>query len=487
CEELKRTRMKEEARRAPGSQTVNAAFSAEVRIRLIKRIEKESAKGGLMVKGGFLSALAVLCSLLSGCARDHSRPTNVPTSAVWVDGVYIQCKVDAERDGDFCSVYEGGSGEILAEGLFGAGYPPRAVEKPDLQYVGYRTSDPTKVILLKDLRVLSLTEASERDPTNRLIHDRLKSLATADHRMPNDCGETVMNQPDSRVSDCAESAFESNKPFFARYFSSGVIRYVSYGLASDADENVFEVAYNMRGLLNFDLGKNEQVFDDNQIRVTKCIHPIKLGKTAEGMLVCVTPIDEEASAIAAQQKPIETTVCAILDNPSAFNNRMVRIHGHFSGNFEYSELGGDGCPGSIWFTYGNGGGPPGLVAHVSGRSEPGAVDSQGKRILPIPVNLVRDAKFERFERLARAADRADSRRQETDPTKFVDHQVTATFLGRIDAVSPDIHAFHLRRKPMDRADFLGYGQMGLFDAQFVLKAVESDAVLEKQPPIPLSQ
>lgn len=40
----------------------------------------------------------------------------------------------------------------------------------------------------------------------------------------------------------------------------------------------------------------------------------------------------------------------------------------------------------------------------------------------------------------------------------------------------------MKRKPTDRADFLGFGQMGLFDAQFVLEAVEDEAVLEKQPP-----
>ena len=36
---------------------------------------------------------------------------------------------------------------------------------------------------------------------------------------------------------------------------------------------------------------------------------------------------------------------------------------------------------------------------------------------------------------------------------------------------------------LDRADFLGFGQMGLFDAQFVMQSVEGDAVLEHSPPI----
>jgi len=44
--------------------------------------------------------------------------------------------------------------------------------------------------------------------------------------------------------------------------------------------------------------------------------------------------------------------------------------------------------------------------------------------------------------------------------------------------------FHLKRKNTDRADFLGFGQMGLFDAQFVLQSVANDAVLGKSPPMP---
>jgi hypothetical protein len=60
----------------------------------------------------------------------------------------------------------------------------------------------------------------------------------------------------------------------------------------------------------------------------------------------------------------------------------------------------------------------------------------------------------------------------------------ATFIGRIDGVPDDVHAFHLKRKDMNRADFLGFGQMGLFDGQFVVQSVEQDAVLEKFPPIP---
>jgi hypothetical protein len=84
----------------------------------------------------------------------------------------------------------------------------------------------------------------------------------------------------------------------------------------------------------------------------------------------------------------------------------------------------------------------------------------------------------------RARKRADERSKKTDPDNFVFHRVSATFIGRIDGVSDDVHAFHLKRKDLDNADFLGFGQMGLFDAQFILQSVENDAVLEASPTIP---
>jgi hypothetical protein len=183
-----------------------------------------------------------------------------------------------------------------------------------------------------------------------------------------------------------------------------------------------------------------------------------------------------------QQKPIETTVCAIAENPSAFNNKLVRIRGHVSGNFEYSMLGGDGCSASIWFAYGADDSPPGLVAHVPGGASLGAEDFKGKRILPVPVKLVRNARFNRFERLMEARVKADAKSEKSQPDNPIFHRVTATFIGRIDGVSPEIHAFHLRRSSTDGADFLGFGQMGLFDAQLVVRSVEDNAVLDAEPP-----
>jgi hypothetical protein len=298
-----------------------------------------------------------------------------------------------------------------------------------------------------------------------------------------------MQKPDEEASRCAETAFGDRKPFHLLHSGpAGYFRpYYAYGLAGDAEGNVYEVQYDSRGLLNLSMGKRSQVFDDNRIKVTTCIKPVRLGRTGEGMLACITPVNDQESALAAQQKPTETTVCAILENPAVFNNKIVRVRGYVSGTFEYSAMGADGCRGSIWFAYGNGEGPPGLVAHVSGGAWPGAEDAEGRLILPAPVILVKDSSLRRFQKLMEARVEADARSEKQDPNNCVLHRVAATFTGRIDGVSDGIHAFHLKRKPMDRADFLGFGQMGLFDAQFVLHSVANDAVLEAFPPIPCTQ
>jgi hypothetical protein len=173
--------------------------------------------------------------------------------------------------------------------------------------------------------------------------------------------------------------------FFLGYYTRyGEVLGFAYGLAGDASGNVFVVSYQARAFPAVAPTRHTQVMDDNHTRVTGCIKPVALDKTRQGLLACITPVNQQESDDIARQKPVDATVCAVLENPASFNNKLVRIRGHFSGNFEYSMLSGDGCKDALWFGYGGGGGPPSLAVYVGGGARPGSEDSEDKLVLPSP-------------------------------------------------------------------------------------------------------
>jgi len=188
------------------------------------------------------------------------------------------------------------------------------------------------------------------------------------------------------------------------------------------------------------------------------------------------PVGAQNSPRSVHSKPIETTVCEILRNPSAFNNKLVRVRGQVSVSFEYSLLQGEGCSDhAIWFDLADETGPPGLGAVVNGNGKPGAKNSAGTPVPPLSVKLVRDSNFERFEHYmtvkAKAKPCFNPPTQATPADCGVD-RVTATFTGRIDSVSKTVHKAHLKRKLGEGTDWKGFGHMGMFDAQFVVEQVE---------------
>lgn len=309
------------------------------------------------------------------------------------------------------------------------------------------------------------------DKQDGLFVKRLQEISSRGGGQVVDCGFTGMNHPDNSVAECGKSAFEQHRPFLLGYeyrvwdepVQSG------YGLAGDATGNVFAVGYRDRGFPIVPLNRHTQLMDENHNRVAECIKPISLSASQRGLLGCVTPINQEQSDIAAHQKPVDTTICAILANPPAFNNTMVRIRGSFVGNFEYSELTDAACHGELWLRYGAAAGPSTLGASVTPTNEGGSEDSDGKRILPVPVVLVRDSKFERFDALIRI------NTGRYGPSS--DQRVTATFVGRIDAVSSEVHDYY-QKQPVEKRIMLGFGQGGAFEAQFTLQSVEDNPALQ---------
>jgi len=189
-----------------------------------------------------------------------------------------------------------------------------------------------------------------------------------------------------------------------------------------------------------------------------------------------TPVSAQNSSKRVHSKPIETTVCEILRNPSAFNNKLVRARGQVSVSFEYSLLQSEGClDNAIWFAFADEAGALGLGAMVKGNEKPRGRNSTGTRVPPLSVKLVRDSNFERFEHYmtvkAKAKPCFNPPTQATPADCGVD-RVTATFIGRIDGVSNAVHKAHLKRKLGEGTDWKGFGHMGMFDAQLVVEQVE---------------
>jgi hypothetical protein len=329
------------------------------------------------------------------------------------------------------------------------------------------------------LRTGSLAQPSPSvaaDQSTVVFMNRLRTIAGPGAV---DCGATLSRKANVVVALCGQRAFEEHKPFFAAYNDGDKVLGYGYGLAANTEGDVFAVNYQfLPAFPNVVPGHHVKLADDNHTRVFECVKPVRLDRTSGGVLACITPINHEESEKVAHQSPAKINICDILKDPPAWNNKLVQIQGHFSGNFEYSMLSGDGCKDAMWFGYGDGDGPPSLAAHVGGGSTPGSEDGDGKLILPVPIKVVRDANFERFERQVEAMAKADNNSYRKNSTHFVSHCVRSTFTGRIDAVSPEIHEFRTSHPPEPQSDFLGFGQMGLFEAQFVLQSVDDEAALK---------
>jgi len=167
-------------------------------------------------------------------------------------------------------------------------------------------------------------------------------------------------------------------------------------------------------------------------------------------------------------EPIETTVCKIFDDPSGYSNKLVKVRGYVKVSFEYSLLTEEHCPErQIWFAFGDGSVPAQVQAYVNSRRSATA---------SLTVTLVKDKNYAELMRYldltAKGAACADGPPPESPPD-CTTYRVTATFTGRVDGVSKELHAAHMRRSDFDPPDGKGFGHMGLFEAQIVVRNVEN--------------
>ena len=235
-------------------------------------------------RAAFACSLLVVCAL--GCKRSHSRPANVPSSAVWVDNTFVDCSAEKQSSADNCSVFKDDTGEILAEGDFVLESSHLAAEKSELRYVAYGE----KGIYLEDLRILVQRTASPRDPSRRVIDKRLRTLASEGGTKPIDCTNVTARSDANASSECALSAFAAKKPFWVRYYEPGEASFAYTGFAANADGAVYVVSYHQGDWFAIGDRAGGRMMDDNKTLVDTCPKPTILSKLENGRLNCAPPL-----------------------------------------------------------------------------------------------------------------------------------------------------------------------------------------------------
>jgi hypothetical protein len=193
----------------------------------------------------------------------------------------------------------------------------------------------------------------------------------------------------------------------------------------------------------------------------------------------------QQAASKQQQSPIQISVCKIANEPSTYNNKLVKVRGYVRTSFENSVLLDERCPDNgIWFVFADNSAPPESVATLAGKTTPGNRDSRGRIAPTVPVRLIRDLNLEELEHYLAISAKGEACADGPPPALPPDcttYRVTATFIGRVDGVSKEVHAAHLKRSSQDPVEAKGFGHMGMYDAQIVVQSVEKVvAVYESQ-------
>jgi hypothetical protein len=231
---------------------------------------------------------AFLFVYLSGCKGTHSRPASVPPSAVWVDNTFVDCSVEPQSRADRCTVYKQDTGEILADGLFVLNSSNEAADKSELHYAAFGDEG----IYLEDARILLHRVATHRDPSNRIMDDRLKALASRGRTEAIDCSYVKADEKIDTAGECALKAFAARRPFYVRYYLQGDNSFGYMGFAGDADGMIYGVQYYSRRVPVWIgvLPKEAQLLDGNHTLVMPCPKPITLTKTEDGEVSCIRPV-----------------------------------------------------------------------------------------------------------------------------------------------------------------------------------------------------
>jgi hypothetical protein len=190
---------------------------------------------------------------------------------------------------------------------------------------------------------------------------------------------------------------------------------------------------------------------------------------------CAPPDLGQTAPNSAIQKPIEASVCKILENPSTYNNKLAKVRGVVRVGAEYSVLEEQSCSEGVWLVLSSSG-APGMETTVQGKGSPGGKNAKGVRIPAIRIQLVQDSNYSELVHYLDVSAKGETCAEAPPPEFPPDcrtYKITATFTGRIDGVSKQTRAARLRRSAEATDDGNGFGHMGLFDAQLVVQSVEN--------------
>jgi hypothetical protein len=205
---------------------------------------------------------------------------------VWVDNTFVDCSVDTQARANRCTVYKDDTGEILADGLFVLKSSYLAAEKSELHYAAFGE----RGVYLDDLRILVQRTASPRDPSHRIIDERLKTLASEGGTDALDCTTVTTPGNADGPTECALSAIAGRKPFWVRYYEPGTAWFVYSGFAGNRDGTVYVVLYSHGDWVG--IGDTQgRTMDNNQTLVATCPKPTILSRMENGMLTCSKPVN----------------------------------------------------------------------------------------------------------------------------------------------------------------------------------------------------
>jgi hypothetical protein len=167
---------------------------------------------------------------------------------------------------------------------------------------------------------------------------------------------------------------------------------------------------------------------------------------------------------------VDATVCDILQNPAAFNGKIVRIKGTVAASFDRFAIEGANCGqhiDGIWLAYPEGtkgkAGPVAVVELQPAHNFAGTLEPATRT----PVTLDRSKDFKQFDSLLAAQFKEDSMCLGCSRNK-----VTATLVGRLDGVSKA----GIRRDSTGKiAGWSGFGNLNAYSARLVLQSVSDVA------------